>query len=52
MTQKKSIKVILYFSELELNKIDKILRELKLTEAQNIILVDTRNDNKPSASIA
>ncbi|USK82106.1 hypothetical protein QRD90_09590 [Peribacillus frigoritolerans] len=49
---KKSIKVILYFSEQELNKVAKILRELKLTEAQNIILVDARNDNKPSASIA
>lgn len=49
---KKSIKVILYFSEQELNKVDKILRELKLTEAQNIILIDARNDNKPSASTA
>ncbi len=49
---KKSIKVILYFSEQELNKVNKILRELKLIEAQNIILVDARNDNKPSASNA
>lgn len=49
---KKSIKVILYFSEQEMNKVIKILRELKLTKAQNIILVDARNDNKPSASTA
>jgi hypothetical protein len=49
---KKSIKVILYFSEQELIKINKILRELKLTKAENIILIDARNDNKPSASTA
>jgi hypothetical protein len=49
---KKSIKVILYFSEQELNKVNRILRELKLTEAENIILIDARNDNKPSASTA
>lgn len=49
---KKSIKVILYFSEQELVKVNKILGELNLTEAKNIILVDARNDNKPSASTA
>ncbi|WP_420954395.1 hypothetical protein [Bacillus haynesii] len=49
---KKSIKVILYFSEEELNRVNRILRELELTETENIILIDARNDNKPSASTA
>lgn len=48
----KSIKVILYFSEQELTKVNKILQELKLTKAGNIILIDARSDNKPSASTA
>ncbi|MFP5181214.1 hypothetical protein PQS33_09270 [Bacillus altitudinis] len=47
---KKSIKVILYFSEQELNKVVNILSDLKLAKAQNIILIDARADNKPSAS--
>ncbi|WP_040209698.1 hypothetical protein [Neobacillus jeddahensis] len=49
---KKSIKVILYFSEQELTKVQKILQELGLEEEKNIILIDARNDNKPSASTA
>ncbi|MGW6380910.1 hypothetical protein [Peribacillus butanolivorans] len=49
---KKSIKVILYFSERELTNVTKILVELGLREADNIILIDARNDNKPSASTA
>lgn len=49
---KKSIKVILYFSEQELKKVQKVLQELGLQEAKNIILIDARNDNKPSASTA
>jgi hypothetical protein len=48
----KSIKVILYFSVQELTKVNKILQELKLTKAENIILIDARSDNKPSASTA
>ncbi len=49
---KKSIKVILYFSEQEFNKVNRILRELKLTGRANIQLIDARSDNKPSASTA
>jgi len=49
---KKSLKVILYFSQEELDRVTRILRELKLTDAKNIILIDARNDNKPSASLA
>ncbi|TKI91492.1 hypothetical protein FC695_32720 [Bacillus cereus] len=49
---KKSIKVILYFSEGDVTKVNNILRELGLQKANNIILIDARNDNKPSASKA
>lgn len=49
---KKSIKVILYFSQRELTNVTKILGELGLKEAKNIILIDARMDNKPSASTA
>jgi hypothetical protein len=49
---KKSLKVILYFSHEERDRVTRILRELNLTDAENIILIDARNDNKPSASIA
>jgi hypothetical protein len=49
---KKSLKVILFFSPDELDRVKRILGELKLTDAENIILIDARNDNKPSASLA
>ena len=49
---KKSIKVILYFTRADLNRVQKILRELKLTDDPNIVLIDARRDNKPSASKA
>lgn len=46
---KKSIKVIIYFSDAEKEKVEKILNELKLNNKENIILIDARN-NKVSAS--
>lgn len=49
---KKSLKVIFYFSEAERIKVMTILKELKCEKDKNIILVDARNDNKPSASAA
>jgi hypothetical protein len=49
---KKSIKVILYFSVSELNKVKSILKELKLEKSKDIVLIDARDDNKPSASTA
>lgn len=49
---KSSIKVILYFSETELKKVQAILKEMKLEEKENVVLIDARNDNKPSASKA
>jgi len=48
----KSIKVIVYFSVEQKNRVDSILRKLKLTGNQDVILVDARRDNKPSGSKA
>ncbi len=49
---KKSFKVIIYFSPLELAKVVRVLKKLKLEKNPYIILIDARNDNKPSASKA
>ena len=46
----KAIKVIMYFSEEELNRVNGILNELNLQNCEEIILIDARNDNKPAAS--
>jgi hypothetical protein len=42
----------MYFSEKELNKVNNILDELNLNNCDEIVLIDARNDNKPSASNA
>ena len=47
-----SIKVIIYFSYHELDKVNRILKKLKLTGNPDVVLIDARNDNKPSASKA
>jgi len=49
---KRSIEVIIFFSEIEEKKVYSILVELALLNKENIILIDARNDNKPSASRA
>lgn len=49
---KKSLTVILFLSEDELLRVESILRRLKLTDDEDIILIDARNDNKPSGSKA
>lgn len=49
---KKSIKVILYFTEKDWIRVTTILKELKLNNSNDIILIDARSDNKPSASTA
>ncbi len=49
---KNAIKVIVYFYEPELERVEKILQELNLLNNQNVILIDARMDNKPSASKA
>ncbi|MDF5736746.1 MULTISPECIES: hypothetical protein [unclassified Nostoc] len=43
-----SLKVILYFSEDELAKINRILERLHLKDSPHIILIDACDDNKPS----
>jgi hypothetical protein len=48
----KSIKVILYFTEEELARVQRILKALQLSDDRNIVLIDARSDNKPSASKA
>jgi hypothetical protein len=48
----KSLKVIFYFTAVELGKVNRILKQLKLEDEDSIILVDCRRDNKTSASNA
>ncbi len=48
----KAIKVILFFTEEEEMKTRKVLTELGLLGEKYIVLIDARNDNKPSASKA
>jgi hypothetical protein len=45
-------KVIIFFTEQEMVKIQGVLRELKMEKDQNVILIDAMSDNKPSASKA
>lgn len=47
---KKGIKVILFFTKSEKEKINRVLKELGLSNDENIIVIDARQDNKPSAS--
>ena len=49
---KKSLKVVFYFSSEERQKVQIVLQELKLELDKTIILIDCRQDNKPSASNA
>ena len=49
---KKSFKVIIYFSQHELMRVQRILKRLKMEKNPFIILIDARKDNKPSASKA
>ena len=46
----KSIKVILYFTESEFETVQTVLEDLGLSGRSDIVLIDARNDNKPSAS--
>lgn len=49
---RRTIKVIVYFTPQELKRVQKVLIALKLTDHRDIVLVDARNDNKPSGSKA
>lgn len=48
----KAIKVVLHFSDGELEKVMGILRDLKLQDREEIVLIDAGRDNKPSGSKA
>lgn len=47
-----SVKVIVIYTREEQARVDKILRELKINGEESVVLIDARNDNKPSASKA
>jgi hypothetical protein len=49
---KGTIKVILFFTAEEEIKVKSTLRELGLLGHQDVVLIDARNDNKPSGSVA
>lgn len=49
---KSSIKAILFFSEAQHDRVTSILKELNQERSPHIVLIDARNDNKPSASKA
>jgi hypothetical protein len=47
-----SVKIIVCFTRADEAKVDRVLRALKLTTEKSIVVIDARNDNKPSASKA
>jgi hypothetical protein len=47
-----TIKVIIYFSELEYFRVMRVLEDLRLTDHPNVVLIDARADNKPAGSKA
>jgi hypothetical protein len=48
----RAIKVIMYFSQQEKERAIRILEELNLRDHKDIVLINARNDDKPSASKA
>ncbi|HSH55980.1 MAG TPA: hypothetical protein VK983_04095 [Candidatus Limnocylindrales bacterium] len=48
----KSIKVIMYFTQSEYTNTKSILNSLHINRSRGIILIDARNDNKPTGSNA
>jgi hypothetical protein len=49
---KESLKVIVYFTEQEIERVERILQDLGMQDDPNIVLIDARDDNKPSGSMA
>jgi hypothetical protein len=49
---RRALKVIVYFTAEELRKVQRVLNDLKLQNSSDVILIDARRDNKPSASKA
>ena len=48
----RSIKIIIYFSATERRRVDRILKRLHRERDTSIVLIDARQDNKPSGSKA
>ena len=48
----KSVKVIVFYTRQQADRVQRILRELNLDSKASIVLIDARADNKPSASKA
>jgi hypothetical protein len=48
----RAIKVIIFFSEEQDMRVRRILRELEIADDPDVVLIDARNDNKPSGSKA
>jgi len=46
------IKVIIYFTQEELRKLQRVLRDLGLAGHRDVVVIDARSDNKPSGSQA
>jgi hypothetical protein len=42
----------LFFTKAEKDRVDAILKRLKLDKVENVVLIDARDDNKPSGSKA
>jgi hypothetical protein len=47
---KRAVKAIVYFTESELERVQQILLDLKLSDSPGIVLIDARADTKTSAS--
>ena len=47
-----AIKVIIFFTDAEREKVGRVLKEVGLVQHPDIVLIDARPDNKPSASKA
>ena len=46
----RAIKAILFFTDAEYEKVTKVLNALDINGCRDVVLIDARNDNKPSAS--
>ena len=46
------MKVIVYYTPRDGERVRQILRDLRLQDEESIIVIDARSDNKPSASKA
>ncbi|WP_371180702.1 hypothetical protein [Xanthomonas sacchari] len=49
---KKSVKVVLHFTDEEYAKVKKVMKELKIKEGDDFVLIDASRTNKPSGSNA